>query len=60
MKWDLPRRGLADGLQPDVNFSRYKYLLVMKHIFTGWIKGFATWIEKAEEVVKKQKQKTAP
>ena len=34
-----------------------KYLLVMIDIFTGWIEGFPTWTEKAEEVVKK---KTAP
>jgi len=25
--------------------------------FTGWIEGFPTWIEKAEEVVKKKKKK---
>ena len=25
--------------------------------FTGWIEGFPTWTEKAEEVVKKKKQK---
>ena len=31
----------------------YKYLLVMLDIFTGWIEGFPTWTEKAEEVVKK-------
>ena len=31
----------------------YKYLLVMIYTFTGWIKGFPTWTEKAEEVVKK-------
>ena len=31
----------------------YKDLLVMKHTFTGWIKGFPTRTEKAEEVVKK-------
>ena len=30
----------------------YKYLLVMTS-FTGWIEGFPTWTEKAEEVVKK-------
>ena len=29
----------------------------MKHIFTGWIKGFPTWIEKAEEVVKNKNKK---
>ena len=31
----------------------YKYLLVMIDTFTGWIKGFLTQTEKAEEVVKK-------
>jgi len=29
----------------------YKYLLVMIDTFTGWIEGFPTQIEKAEEVV---------
>ena len=33
----------------------YKYLLVMIDTFTGWIEGFPTWTEKAEEVVKKKK-----
>ena len=31
------------------------YLLVMIDTFTVWIEGFPTWIEKAEEVVKKKK-----
>ena len=31
----------------------HKYLLVMIDTFTGWIEGFPTWTEKAEEVVKK-------
>ena len=31
----------------------YKYLLVMIDAFTGWIEGFPTQTEKAEEVVKK-------
>ena len=35
----------------------YKYLLVMIDTFTGWIEGFPTWTEKAEEVVKKKKKK---
>ena len=35
----------------------YKYLLVMIYTFTGWIEGFPTWTEKAEEVVKKKKKK---
>ena len=30
----------------------YKYLLVMIDTFIGWIEGFPTWTEKAEEVVK--------
>ena len=32
----------------------YKHLLVMIDTFTGWIEGFPTQTEKAEEVVKKQ------
>ena len=35
----------------------YKYLLVMIDTFTGWIEGFLTWTEKAEEVVKKKKKR---
>ena len=31
----------------------YKYLLVMTDTFPGWIEGFPTWTEKAEEVVNK-------
>ena len=31
----------------------YEYLLVMTHTVTGWIEGFPTRTEKAEEVVKK-------
>ena len=34
----------------------YKYLLVMTDTFTGWIEGFPTPTEKAEEVVKKKKK----
>ena len=34
----------------------YKYLLVMIDTFTGWIEGFPTRIEKAEEVVKIKKK----
>ena len=32
----------------------YKYLLVMIDTFTGWVEGFPTRTEKAEEVVKKK------
>ena len=35
----------------------YKYILFMIDTFTGWIEGFPTRTEKAEEMVKKQKQK---
>ena len=35
----------------------YKHLLVMIDTFTGWIEGFPTQTEKAEEVVKKKKKK---
>ena len=41
----------------------YKYLLVMIDTFTGWVEGFPTRTEKAEEVVKKKtknKKHTAP
>ena len=34
----------------------YKYLLVMIDTFTGWIEGFPSQTEKAEEVVKQQQQ----
>ena len=42
--------------------QEYKYLLVIIDSFTGWIEGFPTQTEKAEEVVKKKKKKktTAP
>ena len=36
----------------------YKYLLVMIDTFPGWIEGFPTQAEKAEQVVKKTKTKT--
>ena len=40
-------------------FQGYKYLLVTINTLTGWIEGFPTQTEKAEEVIKK-KNKTAP
>ena len=36
--WELPRRGLADGLPQMPVSQRYKYLLVMVDTFTGWIR----------------------
>ena len=38
----------------------YKYLLVMLDRFTGWIEGFPTWTEKAEEVVRKLLHEVIP
>ena len=38
----------------------YKYLLVVIDTFTGWIEGFPTWTEKAEEVVKKLRHEIFP
>ena len=35
--------------------QEYKYLLVMIDTFIGWIEGFPTRTEKAEEMVKKKK-----
>ena len=57
--------GTYPGEDWQMNFTQmpvsqgYKYLLVMIDMFTGWIEGFPTQTEKAEEVVKKKK-KTAP
>ena len=36
----------------------YKYLLVMIDTFSGWIEGFSTQTEKAEEVVKNKTNQT--
>ena len=48
---------MADAVFTQMPVSQgYKYLLVMIDIFTGWIEGFPTWTEKAEEVVKKKKK----
>ena len=38
----------------------YKYLLVVIDTFTGWIEGFPTGTEKAEEVVKKLRHEIFP
>ena len=58
----IQRRGAYPGEDWQMDFTQmpvsqgYKYLLVMIESFTGWIEGFPTRTEKAEEVVKK----TAP
>ena len=58
----IQRRGTYPGEDWQMDFTQmpvsqgYKYLFVMIDTFTGWIKGFPTRTEKAEEVVKK----TAP
>ena len=57
-----PTTGAYPGEDWQMDFTQmpvsqgYKYLLVMIDTFTGWIEGFSTQTEKAEEVVKK----TAP
>ena len=57
-----PKCGTYPGEDWQMDFTQmpvsqgYKYLLVMIDTFTGWIEGFPTRTEKAEEVVKK----TAP
>ena len=59
-------RGTYPGKDWQMDFTQmpvsqgYKYLLVMIEIFTGWIEGFPTWTEKAEEVVKKLLQEIIP
>ena len=58
----IQQRGAYPGEDWQMDFTQmpvsqgYKYLLVMIDTFTGWIEGFPTRTEKAEEVVKK----TAP
>ena len=53
----IQRRGAYPGENRQMDFTQmpvsqgYKYLLVMTDTFTGWIKGFPIWTEKAEEVV---------
>jgi len=55
----IQRRGAYPGEDWQMDFTQmpvsqgYKYLLVMIVTFTGWIDGFPTWTEKAEEVVRK-------
>ena len=54
----VQRRGAYPGEDWQMDFTQmpvsqgYKYLLVMIDTFTGWIEGFPTRTEKAEEVVK--------
>ena len=50
--WDLPRRGLADGLHPDASFSRV-WIPPSHDMYIHRMYGrFSHWTEKAEEVVK--------
>ena len=55
----IQQHGTYPGKDWQMDFTQmpvsqgYKYLLVMKDTFTGWIEGFPTWTEKAEEIVKK-------
>ena len=55
----IQRRGAYPGEDWQTDFTQmpasqgYKYLLVMIDTFTGWIEGFPTQTEKAEEVVEK-------
>ena len=55
----VQQRGAYPGEDWQIDFTQmpasqgYKYLLVMIDTFTGWIEGFPTRTEKAEEVVKK-------
>ena len=54
----VQQRGAYPGEDWQIDFTQmpasqgYKYLLVMIDTFTGWIEGFPTQTEKAEEVVK--------
>ena len=55
----IQRHGDYPGEDWQMDFTQkpvsqgYEYLLVMIDTFTGWIEGFPTQTEKAEEVVKK-------
>ena len=55
----VQRRGAYPGEDWQMDFTQmpvsqgYKYVLVTIDTFTGWIEGFPTWTEKAEEVVEK-------
>ena len=56
----VQRHGTYPGEDWQVDFTQMpvsqgcKYLLGMIDTVTGWIEGFPTWTEKAEEVVKKK------
>ena len=54
MTWDLPGEDWLMGFTQIPVSQGYEYLLVMIDTFTGWIEGFPTRTEKAEEVVKKK------
>ena len=51
--WSLPGEDWQMGFTQTPVSQGYKYLLVMIDTFTGWIEGFPTQTEKAEEVIKK-------
>ena len=58
MAQPVQRHGTYLGEDRQMDFTQmpvsqgYKYLLAMIDTFTGWIEGFPTHTEKAEEVVK--------
>ena len=62
----VQQRGSYPGEDWQMDFTQmpvsqgYKYLLVMIDTFTGWIEGFPTWTEKAEEVVRKLLHEVIP
>ena len=62
----VQRRGVYPGEDWQMDFTQmpvsqgYKYLLVMIDTFTGWVEGFSTRTEKAEEVVKKLLHESIP
>ena len=62
----VQRHGAYPGEDSQMDFTQmpvsqgYKYLLVMIDTFTGWIEGFPTWTERAEEVVKKLLHEITP
>ena len=60
----VQRHGAYPGEDWQMDFTQtpfsqgYKYLLVMRDTFIGWIEGFSTWTEKAESEVSEVKSVT--